>query len=68
MQCVSAVSKCYFTAVHWCPNLFRVPSVKVGEAFIQDLSQLFKSYGSSSALESVALTAEQQLGLLISTF
>lgn len=66
VQCVSAISECYFTAVHWRPNLFRVPSGKVGEAFIQDLSQLFKSYaGSSSALESIALTAAMLMPLLL---
>ena len=63
-QCVSVISECYSTAVHWRPNLFRVPSGKVGEAFIKELSRLFSSYG-SSALESIALTAASLMPLLL---
>ena len=63
--CVSAIMKCYHVAVHWKPNLFRVPSGKVGNAFVFELSRLFKSYGSSSALESIALTAAMLLPLLL---
>ena len=33
-SCVSIINECYSTAVHWKPNLFRIPSGNVGEAFI----------------------------------
>ncbi len=65
-SCVSAITECYSAAVHWKPNLFRVPSGKVGDAFVSELSRLFNSYGSSySALESIALTAAMLLPLLL---
>ena len=64
-SCVLAINECYSTAVHWKPNLFRIPSGNVGEAFIQKLSRLFRAYGSSSALESVALTAALLMPMLL---
>ena len=43
-SCVPAINECYSIAVHWKPNLFRVPSGNVGEAFIQELSRLFRAH------------------------
>ena len=53
-SCVLSINECYSTAVQWKTNLFIFPSGNMGEAFIQELSRLFRTYGSSSALESVA--------------
>uniref|UniRef100_A0A1X7UBN0 Reverse transcriptase domain-containing protein n=1 Tax=Amphimedon queenslandica TaxID=400682 RepID=A0A1X7UBN0_AMPQE len=65
VSCASAINDCYSVAVNWKPNLFRVPSGKVGDAFIQELSRLFRVYGSSTALESVTLKAAILLPMLL---
>ena len=62
-SCNSVIKKCYSTAVHWKTNLFTVPSGKVGEAFVDELSRLFTAYATASALKSVALTAALLLRL-----
>ena len=52
-SCISSINSCYDEAIHWKPNLFRLPSGRVGES---ELSRLFNDYANASALESVALT------------
>ena len=55
--CVSVISDCYDVAVHWRPNLFRLPTRQVGELFSKELSRLFSNYANRSSLESVAFKA-----------
>ena len=52
-----AISAAY--TVHWCRNLFLVPSGKAGRdfKFVTQLARIFQSYAEGSALESVALKA-----------
>ena len=64
-SCVSLISDCYDEAVHWKPNLFRLPAGRVGERFVKELSRLFNDYAIASALESVALKASHLLPLLV---
>ena len=54
----------YTEIVHWRRNLFSVPSGKVGEAFVFELSRLFRAYAEATALESVALKATIVLPVL----
>ena len=63
--CVSIINKTYDEAVCWKPNLFRLPSGRVGESFVQELTHLFHSYATSSALESIALKAAYLLPILV---
>ena len=43
--------------VHWRSNLFRLPTGRVGEKFIKELSRLFSAFATKSSLESIALKA-----------
>ena len=54
---VLSINACFSEIVHWKRNLFKIPSGKAGKAFVKELSSLFWSYGESSALEPIALTA-----------
>ena len=63
--CISHVHECYSEAVHWKPNLFRLPSGKVGEKFVKELTRLFNDYAIASALESIAIEAAHLLPLLV---
>ena len=51
--------------VRWKQNLFMVPSGKVGEAFVAELSRLYRLYGESTSLEPVALTAAMTIPALL---
>ena len=63
--CASNITACYEEAVHWKPNLFCLPSGRVGETFVAELSRLFNGYATASALESVALKAAHLLPILV---
>ena len=55
----------YAETVHWCRNLFKVPSGKEGKAFVAEMARLYRSYAETSALESVALKAAMIMPLLL---
>jgi len=52
-----SLSCCYAEVVHWKQNLFKVPSGKVGNSFVKEITRLLRAYIETSALESVALKA-----------
>ena len=52
-----AISAAYAEVIHWCRNLFLVPSRKSGRNFVTELARLFHSYTKGSALESMGLKA-----------
>jgi hypothetical protein len=52
----SAVNHAYSAVVRWKKNLFRVPSGKAGQDFIDEVVKTINSYISGSHFESVALT------------
>ena len=56
-DCVSVISDCYDVAVYWRPNLFLLPTGRVGELFIKELCRLFSNYANVSSLESVTFKA-----------
>jgi hypothetical protein len=51
------IENAYEEVVHWRRNIFMVPSGKVGEQFVAELSSLYESYGRSDARESIAMIA-----------
>jgi hypothetical protein len=53
----TAIKSAYAEVVKWRRNIFLVPSGKIGERFVRELSRLFRAYGEATSLESVALTA-----------
>ena len=52
-------------AIHWKPNLFKVPYGRVGKSFVFELARLFKSFATHTALESVALKAATLMPVLL---
>ena len=52
-----AITCCYNEVVHWKRNVFMVPSGKVGNSFVKELTRLTRAYAEASALEAVALKA-----------
>ena len=60
-----AINSAYYQAIHWRHNLFQVPWGKVGTSFVTELASLFRSYGESTALESVALRAAMVMPILL---
>ncbi len=64
-QCVSLIDKCYDVAVHWVPNLFKVPHGKHGKSFVAEMASLFRSYAEDSSKERIALKAAFLLPLLL---
>ncbi|MCG8625031.1 MAG: hypothetical protein MJE68_23905, partial [Proteobacteria bacterium] len=61
---VNKLNAAYKEAVHWRPNLFKVPYGKAGKSFISELARLFKAFATGSALESIALKAATLLPIL----
>ena len=59
------IHKAYESIVHWRHNLFLVPFDSVGSHFIIELAKLYESYGSASAMESIALKAAMVLPALL---
>ena len=64
-ECVSLIDKCYNIAVHWIPNLFKLPHGKHGKFFVAELSVLFRAYAYDSSKECIALKAAFLLPLLV---
>ena len=55
----------YQSIVHWKQNIFRVPSGKVGQMFVYELAKLFKAYGESNGIHSVAIKCAMVLPALL---
>ena len=64
-ECVGLIERCYARAVHWIPNLFKVPFGKHGKSFVKELARLFRSFAEDSAMESIALKAALLFPLLL---
>ena len=64
-QFIRSVNAAYSEVVHWRTNVFSVPSVRAGKAFVSELAWLFQSYAEGSALECIALTAAMILPPLL---
>ena len=59
------IENAYEEVVHWRRNIFMVPSGKVGEQFVAELSSLYESYGRSDARESIAMIAAMTMPALL---
>ena len=62
---VDTLTATYNEAIHWKPNLFKVPYGRVGKSFVFELARLFKSFATHTALESVALKAATLMPVLL---
>ena len=51
------VIACYNEVIHWKRNVFRIPSGKVGKAFVSEMAKLFQAFAEETRIESFALTA-----------
>ena len=60
-----AINSAYYEAICWRHNLFQVPWGKVGTSFVTGLASLFRGYGESTVLESVALHAAMVMPILL---
>ena len=49
------VNRVYEYIVHWKHDLFLVPFSSAGSRFVSELSKLYESFGSASAMECIAL-------------
>ncbi len=61
----SSLDEAYEEAVHWRPNLFKLPYGKAGKSFTSELARLYSAFASGSALESIALKATVVLPILM---
>ena len=59
------LDKVYEETVHWRPNIFEVPSGKIGSAIVRVVSRLIEVYNDATALESVAMKAVMVLLALL---
>ena len=64
-KCIELIDKCYDVAVHWIPNLFKLPHGKSGKLFVRELSLLFRAYAEDSSKECIALKAAFLIPLLV---
>ena len=53
---VDVVNNTYIEVVKWKRNLFKVPTGKVGEEFIEEVSKVMKLFNDGSDFEPLALT------------
>ena len=60
-----SVELAYKEVVKWKRNIFLVPSGKVGERFVDELSKMFRAYGESTAMEPAAITAAMTMPALL---
>ena len=56
LEVVSKVDKIYLKVSRWQRNLFYLPTGKVGEDFIAELSRIFNLFASGSPFETIAFT------------
>ena len=61
----SLVNVAYKEIVRWRLNIFSVPSGNAGKSFVAELSRLFRAYGETNPMESIALTAAMVLPALL---
>ena len=47
----------YKEVVQWKRNIFQVPLGNAGKSFVSELAYLYKAYGATSEMESIALEA-----------
>ena len=59
------IHEAYREVIRWKRNVFLVPSGRAGEKFVGEMSRLFKAYGESTPLESIALTAVMSMPHLL---
>ena len=59
------VSSAYEEMVHWRHNIFLIPSVRAGKAFVRELARLYQAYADASTLECIALKAGTVLQCLL---
>ena len=64
-QFAHSIRLSYKEIAHWRNNIFAVPHGIVGKSFVVELSRLFRAYGESNAMESIALTAAIMLPPLL---
>ena len=64
-QFAHSIRQAYKEIAHWRNNIFAVPHGIVGKSFVAELSRLFRAYGESNAMESIALTAAIMLPPLL---
>ena len=62
---IHSLNVTYAEAVHWKPNLFKVPYENVGKSFVLELARLFKAFATGSAMESIALKAATAMPILL---
>ena len=62
---INKLNAAYKEAVHWRPNVFKVPYGKVGKCFASELARLFKAFATGSAMECIALKAAVLLPILL---
>ncbi len=55
----------YTEVIRWRRNCFSVPTGKAGKGVVSELARLYQTFGSASALESVALKAAIVLPILL---
>ena len=60
-----AVDSAYTEVIHWCRNVFNVPSGKTGKAFVAELSRFLRAYANGSTLETIALKCAMILPSLL---
>ena len=51
----SLVNDAYSEIVHWKPNLFKVPTGKAGNQFVEEMNKLLLAFANKSAMEDIAL-------------
>ena len=61
----SVIDDAYTQTAHWKSNLFKVPSGSTGKQFVAEITCLFESFATESALEAVALKAAMTLPALL---
>ena len=51
------VNQAYEEVIHWCRNLFQIPSGSSGKAFVTELARLYQAYEDGSGLKGIAMKA-----------
>ena len=59
------IDHAYAETVHWRRNLFKIPSGRVGKAFVSEMGHLFRAYAQNSLLEQIALKCVMTMPALL---
>ena len=59
------INHAYTETVHWCGPPFKVPSIKVGKAFVSEIGHLYHAYTQNSPLEQIALKCVMTMTALL---